>query len=137
MLYLSPDETTWHRLLKSKYKAISNLVRSQTRKDTASYVSDISTHYFMNSKKFWNFLNSVKVCRHPIPPLKQKLMMLKVLMTLHAKATIFNKYFHSVFTIEDCNNISNLHQSLEYHPDLVDSIDFSVEKVYSELLNLR
>ena len=53
------------------------------------------------------------------------------------KATIYNKYFHSIFTIDDCNNISYLCQSLEYHPDLVDSIDFSVEEVHSELLNLQ
>jgi len=49
------------------------------------------------------------------------------------KATIFNKYFHSVFTVENCDNISNLHQSLEYHSKLIDFIDFSVEEVRMEL----
>ena len=58
-------------LLKHKYKTISNLVRSQTRKDTATYVSNLSSSYFVSSKKFWNFLNSVKGRRYPVPPLKQ------------------------------------------------------------------
>ena len=101
-------------LLRRKYKAISNLVRSQIRK------------YFVNSKKFWNFLNSVKSRLYPIPPLKQ-----------NDKASIFNKYFHSVFTVEHCDNISNLRQSLKYHLNLIDTIDFSVEEVHGELLNLQ
>ena len=45
-------------LLRQKYKAISNLVCSQTRKDTITYVSNLSSSYFVNSKNF--FLNSVK-----------------------------------------------------------------------------
>ena len=39
-------------LLKVKYKAINNLVRSQTRKDTAAHVTNLSKSYFANSKKF-------------------------------------------------------------------------------------
>ena len=53
------------------------------------------------------------------------------------KASIFNKYFHSVFTVEHCDNISNLRQSLKYHPNLIDTIDFSVEEVHGKLLNLQ
>ena len=45
-------------LLKAKYKAISKLVCSQTRKDTSDHVTNLSKSYFANSKKFWNFLNS-------------------------------------------------------------------------------
>ena len=78
----------------------------------------------------------MKGCRYPIPPLKQKINDV-IISDDRDKATIYNKYFHSIFTINDCNNISYLCQSLEYHPDLVDSIDFSVEEVHSELLNLH
>ena len=52
-------------LLKAKYKAISNLVHSQTRKDTAAHVTNLSKSYFVNS-------NSIKGRHHPIPPLKHK-----------------------------------------------------------------
>ena len=70
-------------LLKAKYKAISNLVHSQTRKDTAAHVTNLSKSYFVNSK---NLLVSDD----------------------NNKATIFNKFFHSVFTIEDCSSLSDL-----------------------------
>ena len=55
----------------------------------------------------------------------------------YGKATIFNRYFHSVFIVESSDNISDLHRSLEYHPDLIDTINFSVEEVHRELLNLQ
>ena len=114
-------------LLKHKYKAISNLVRSQTRKDTATHVSNLSSLHFVNSKKFWNFLNSVKGRRHPIPPLKQNDTLIS---DDYDKASIFNRYFHSVYAVECGDNVSNLRQSLEYHPDLIDTINFSVEEVH-------
>lgn len=57
-------------LLKSKYKAISNLVHSQTRKDTIAHANNLSTSYFTKLKKFWSFLNSIKHRRQPIPPPK-------------------------------------------------------------------
>ena len=100
-------------LLKRKYNAISNLVRSQTRKDTAAHVSNLSSSYFVNSKKLWNFLNSVNC--HPVPPLKHNGTLIS---DDYDKASIFNRYFHSVFTVEHCDIISNVCQSLEYHPNL-------------------
>ena len=91
-------------------------------------------HINDNPKKFWNFLNSVKGRRHPIPPLKQNDALIS---DDSDKATIFNKYFHSVFTVENCKDVPNLCQSLVFHPDLIDSIDFAVEEVHMELLNLK
>ena len=118
-------------LLKSKYKAISNLVCSQTRKDTIAHVNNLSTS---KPKKFWSFLNYIKSRRHPIPPLKDN----DALVSDDTdKATIFNKYFHSIFTAENCDDLSILHQSLTHHPDLIDSIDFTIEEVHAELSNLQ
>ena len=117
-------------LLKSKYKAISNLVRSQTRKDTISHVTNLSTSYFTKPKKFWSFLNSLKHRRHSIPPLKHNDVLI-------SEASIFNKYFYSVFTADDCNDLSILYQSLIHHPDLIDSVEFSTEEVHAELSNLH
>ena len=76
----------------------------------------------------------MKSRRHPIPPLKQNDVLIS---DDYDKASIFNKYFHSVFTVEHCDNISNLRQPLKYHPNLIDTIDFSVEEVHGELLNLQ
>ena len=90
--------------------------------------------YFANSKKFWNFLNSIKGRRHPIPPLKHNDSLVS---NDSGKATIFNQFFHSVFTIEDCNSLSDLRQSLEVHPDLINTIVFSVDEVHMALMNLQ
>ena len=121
-------------LLKAKYKAISNLVRSQTRKDTLDHVTNLSKSYFANSKKFRNFLNSIKGSRHPIPPLKHNDSSVS---DDSSKANIFNQFFHSVFTVEDNNSLSELRQSLAVHPELINSIDFSVDEVHQELVNLQ
>ena len=121
-------------LLKAKYKAISNLVRSQTRKDTAAHVTNLSKSYFVNSKKFWNFLNSIKGRCHTIPVLKHNDLLVS---DDSNKATIFNKFFHSVFAVEDCSSLSDLQQSLEVNPDLINSIDFSADEVHMNLVNLQ
>ena len=94
----------------------------------------MSKSYFANSKKFWNFLNSIKRRHHLIPPLKHNDSLVS---DDSGKATIFNQFFHSVFTIEDCSSLSDLRQSLEVYPDLNNSIDFSVDEVHMALMNLQ
>ena len=54
-----------------------------------------------------------------------------------SKANIFNKFLHSVFRIEDSNTLSSLCQSMEAHPELINSIDFPVDEGHKELLNLQ
>ena len=56
-------------VITSRYKCISNLVRSSTRKDTEVYVSNLSKGYSASPKVFWRWLNSFKGRRTPIPPL--------------------------------------------------------------------
>ena len=79
--------------------------------------------YFKNSKKFWNFLNSVKGSCTPIPPLKYD----DYLITNDSvKANTFNQYFHSVFTKEVFSDLSGLRGALQFKSHFVDSIEFSV-----------
>ena len=40
-------------VIKTRYKCISNLVRSKTRKDTEDYVSTLSNGYLDSPKIFW------------------------------------------------------------------------------------
>ena len=63
----------------------------------------------MNSKEFWNFLNFIKDHRHPIPSLKHDN---SFILDDSKKATIFNQFFHSVFTIEGQSSLSDLRQYL-------------------------
>ena len=113
-------------MIKSKYKAISNLIRSKTRQDTANYISALSNSYSANAKKFWNFVNSVKTCRQPPPPLNHSGRFISDDLE---KASIFNEYFNSVFTSEDCTNLSSLRESIHFYPKLIDTVE--------ELVNLQ
>lgn len=53
------------------------------------------------------------------------------------KVTAFNQYFNSVFTSEDCSNVQSLHESVQFHDKLIDSIQFTPEKVFKELSSLQ
>ena len=121
-------------VVKSKYKAVNNLVRSKTRQDTADYISSLSNSYSVSAKKFWNFVNSVKGCRQPPPPLNCSG---KLISDDLEKATIFNEYFNSVFTTEDCSSLTSLRESIHFHPKLIDNIKFTTENVHEELVNLQ
>ena len=54
-------------VVKMKYTRL--LVHSKMRQDTTVYISCLSIPYFANTKKFWNFVNSVKHYCQPPPPL--------------------------------------------------------------------
>ena len=108
--------------IKLKYKAISNLVRSRTRQDTIDYISSLSASSSINSKRFWNFIKSVKGHHQPPPPLNHKG---EFISDDFEKASIFNQYFNSVFTSENCSNFNSLRDSIHFHPKLIDTIKFT------------
>ena len=56
-------------VIRSRYNYISNLFRSQTRKDTEEHVSSLSKDYFDTPKPLWRWLNSHKGNQSPVPPL--------------------------------------------------------------------
>ena len=90
--------------------------------------------YFKNFKKFWSFLNSVKGSRTLIPPLKHE----DYLVTDDSvKANTFNQYFHSVFIKEVLSDLPSLHGSLQFKSHLIDSIKFSTQDVFCDLMNLK
>ena len=121
-------------VIRSRYKCISNLVRSQTRKDTENYVSTLSKSYFDSPKIFWRWLNSFKGSRSPIPPLLHHDSY--VTEDSH-KAEAFNAYFSSVFTVDDGSEISTLRNSLSFCLSIIQLIEFNVEEVYNELKSLN
>ena len=53
------------------------------------------------------------------------------------KAETFNTYFSSVFTVDDGSDVSTLQESLSYCPSIIQSIEFSVDEVCTELENLN
>ena len=53
-----------------------------------------------------------------------------------ARADVFNKYFYSVFTDEDCSDLSSLRTASKLS-SIVKSITFTTQDVYQELLQLN
>ena len=51
------------------------------------------------------------------------------------KATIFNEYFSSVFTVEDTTTIPTVHSVCS--PPVIDSIDITPEVVLNKITNLQ
>ena len=53
-----------------------------------------------------------------------------------AKADLFNRYFYSVFTDEDCSDLNSLKLFSEPSP-IIQSITFTTNDVFQELLQLN
>ena len=118
-------------VIKSKYKQISNLVRSRTRQDTEAHVSNLSKQYFDSPKPFWRWLHYFKGNRSPIPPL------LHNDENLTEDSNRAEAYFSSVFTVDDGSDIPGLRESLSIHPSIIDSIQFTAKDVFEELISLQ
>jgi len=122
--------------LAHKYKSLRNLVRRLTRKDYQIYAEKLSSSLSSDQKVFWNWVNKVKCCRHPVPPIQAD----GLLLLSHCdKAQHFNTYFSSVFTIEDTTSLDQLYEELNVHdsPVLLDHVKTSIEEVYDLLSSLK
>jgi len=53
-----------------------------------------------------------------------------------AKATTFNQYFQSVFTMKKLSDLSSLQSSIATHPSVIDCISFTPDNVFQELSSL-
>ena len=116
-----------------RYRSFSNLVRSATRQDTARHSDAVSQQCHSNPRQFWQWINSLKGYRCPIPPLHDS----GIVFTKDSdKATLFNRYFCSVFTKEDCSNLHTLTPETS-HPTIADTFNISPDDVYRELCRLN
>ena len=79
-------------------------------------------------KQFWRWINTVKGYRNPIPPLRD---CGNTITEDSDKASLFNKYFCSVFTKVNTANLDSL-ISESSHPTIVDP-----DEVHSELCCLN
>ena len=115
----------------AKYCYISNLVRSKTRSEAKTKAISLSNCFRSATKKFWQWVTSVKRYRKSLPPLFDGN---SSITDDRAKADVFNKYFYSVFTDEDCSNLDSLKPSSKV-PSIIENITFTPQDVYQELLD--
>ena len=88
-----------------KYKSFSNLVRLKCHQETASHSNLVCQQSQSNPKQFWRWVNTLKGYRNPIPPLNDSGI---TIIRDSDKASLFNKYFCSVFTKENTSNLDSL-----------------------------
>ena len=117
----------------SKYRKISNIVRHLTRYETKQHVLNICHNYPKNPKKFWSWLNRSKGYRNPIPSL---LYDDSVISDDAKKASCFNRYFSSVFTMKDLDSFHDVKSSTVMGPDLIVSVQFTPQAVFNLLHTL-
>jgi len=86
-----------------------------------------------NPKQFWRWINTGKGYREPIPLLHN---CGNTITKDSEKASLFNKYFCSVFSQENTSNLDSLTPD-SIHPAIVDLISITAEEVYAELSNLN
>jgi len=112
----------------NKYKHLSNLVRSKCRQDTIAHSNLVCKQSNANPKQFWRWINSV----NPIPALHNS----GITVTKDSdKASLFNKYFCSVFTKEDTSNLDSLIPETSM-PTIIDDIQITPDEVHTELCGL-
>ena len=80
----------------------------------------------------WRWINSVKGFRRPLLPLQED----SLIVDDDAKATVFNQYFQSVFTAERLSDLSSVQSSTTAQSSVIDSINFTSDDVFQELINL-
>ena len=93
----------------------------------------MSAGYSNSPKTFWRWLNSFRSSRPPLPPVLHNNSYVTEDLQ---KTETFNDHFSSVFTTDDGSDISELRNSLSFCPSVIQSIEFNVEEVWSELENL-
>ena len=111
----------------AKYKYLNNLFCSRTRTDTKQMIVALIYRTVNNCGGGLILLTGiVTLCLNPLQ--KESLI-----VDDDAKATAFNEYFQSMFTK---GRLSDLSSSLVNQSPVIDSISFTPNNVYQELVNL-
>ena len=102
----------------SNFKSVNNQLRSLTRNLRKDYERQLAQNVNSRPKAFWRYINS----RIKIHPNIAELLCSdgSTVCSDAEKATIFNEYFSSVFTVEDTTTISTVHSVCS--PPVIDSI---------------
>ena len=94
----------------------------------------ITSNFQCSQKPFWNWINKLKACHSPIPPLVHND---NVITCDSAKAALFNDYLVSVFTEEHIADLNELHCHLPRNAFHLDTLTVSSFEVYDELSTLN
>jgi len=133
----------WHKYVDTrnksyftKYKALRNKIRNETRKIQQLEQSEVANTCKLNPKRFWSYIRNKSHMVTTIGDIKVKLNDQDVIIDNDdKKAQIFNDYFSSVFTEESLTNIPNI--TLKNCIHKYTSIIFSESQILDKLSKLN
>ena len=118
----------------TQYNRLRNKVRAATRFDFMTYVDSITKDLHHRQKVFWSWINKIRACRNPIPPINHND---QVVTSDSTKANLFNQYFVSVFTKEDLSSLPDVPRYPTSDSFTIDHLSVSPSDVFSELSALN
>jgi len=115
------------------FKHARDSLRSLTRQLRSDFEKNLAGNIKTNSKCFWKYVNSRIQSRFPIKDLTTSDGC--VIESDKDKANAFNKFFSSVFTIEDGSSLPDF--SINVDAPILNDVPITPEIVYTKLSNLN
>ena len=118
---------------RERYRRVKNELRATTRRLRETFESNIAKEVKNHPKKFWAYVNSRTKTKSKIPPLKDDDGSKAI--TAAEKAETLNRFFSSVFTEENLDNIPDDHR--DFIGEFLDTFIISPEMVLKKLTELN
>ena len=109
----------------AEYIAASRQVKRIVKREKRNNELSIAIICKHNPQSFYSYINERRIVSDNIRPLKTLEGI--VITTDNDMANMMNNYLSSVFTIEQLNNLPQLHQ---YEGDILDTFNFYTEEVH-------
>jgi hypothetical protein len=129
----------WNRYMETrdvqyltKYKKIRNCVRKTTRQIQKREQNEVAKAAKNNPKKFWRYVKNKTALKSSIGDIKTVASNCEITITDDAEqASVFNKYFSSVFTSYENDGQQNTENISTYN--IFPEIEFSLEAINKKL----
>ena len=118
----------------SEFVKIRNMLRKMTRKLRKDFEAQIINNVKTNPKSFWRYVNTRLKTKPGIDVIENELGHLK--SSPSDKAKLLNKFFCSVFTVEDVTNMPVL-PCRPFLGSTLSDVVITAQEVCSKLLNLN
>ena len=123
--------------LRNKYVTKRNACIKANKAAICSFEQKLSRNVKQDSKSFYNYVRSKQSRKDRVGPLKRDDEAGEVIVDDEEAAEALNKYFSSVFTLEDLRNIPETNQTLLDNEMGLTKVMFTRENVVEQLKKLK
>ena len=115
------------------YKNVEKAVKDSVRNAKKKFEKNLAKNAKKNPKAFWSYLKSKTANRESVGPLKENG---EFITDNEKQAEVLNKFFTSVFTEEDLNNVPMM-EPIYTDGMPLNSVQFSAELVKEKIVKLK